>query len=371
MSTDDKAIRVIAFSGKQVDWIVWEEKFLAKANSKGYRKILLGAEIAPKDDENFDESTEEGRLKKKAREANEQAFTDLILSVDGSTANGRVAFNLIRLSKTKDMAYGDARLAWSRLQNKYATKSAPSLMALKKEFVNSRLASKRDDPDIWIVNLEDIRIRMELQGSTMSDMDFMIHILNNLPKEYEVTQAKLEDKLGDDIDPLTIDELRTELSLRYQRLTLKKIVDEDNDEEDTALFGGGFKGTCQGCGKIGHRRADCPENKNGNRNGGRSNFKGRSNKKCAHCGKPGHKSENCWVKFGKPDNAHFGAQRHSEVLLTVHNGCKYASGNTQDGTQPTNDDRYFLDAQKNSSVDRNHFHHEQLKMVDGNGISGQ
>jgi len=95
MSTDDRAIRVIAFSGKQIDWIVWEEKFLAKANSKGYRKILLGAQVAPKDDEILDETTEDGRLKRTARDANEQAFTDLILSVDGSTANGRVAFNLV------------------------------------------------------------------------------------------------------------------------------------------------------------------------------------------------------------------------------------------------------------------------------------
>ena len=49
MPSEDKAIRVIAFSGKQIDWTVWEEKFLAKANLKGYKKILLGNEIAPKD----------------------------------------------------------------------------------------------------------------------------------------------------------------------------------------------------------------------------------------------------------------------------------------------------------------------------------
>ena len=61
MPSEDKAIRVIAFNGKQVDWIVWEEKFLAKANIKGYKKILLGKEIAPIDEEDFDENTPEGR----------------------------------------------------------------------------------------------------------------------------------------------------------------------------------------------------------------------------------------------------------------------------------------------------------------------
>ena len=51
MSTRDQAIRIIAFSGKHVDWTVWEEKFLAKANMKGYKKVLLGKEITPTDDD--------------------------------------------------------------------------------------------------------------------------------------------------------------------------------------------------------------------------------------------------------------------------------------------------------------------------------
>jgi hypothetical protein len=225
MPSEDKAIRVIAFSGKPVDWTVWEAKFLAKANVKGYKKILTGEEISPKDDEEFDESTAEGREKKRLQKANESAYTDLILSVDGTNVNGRVAFNLIRLSVTIDRAEGDARMAWMRLRNKYAMKSAPSLMALKKEFANSRLANRREDPDVWISNLEDLKLRLEEQGSKLDNVDFMVHVLNNLPKEYEVSQAKLEDRLNDDIDPLTIEEIRTELNLKFQRMNLKKVVD--------------------------------------------------------------------------------------------------------------------------------------------------
>ena len=355
--SDDKAIRVIAFSGKQVDWTVWEEKFMAKANSKGYRKVLLGTQIVPKDDDNFDETTAEGKILKKARDANELAYTDLILSIDGSTANGRVAFNLVRLSKTKDLTYGDARMAWSRLQNKFATKSAPSLMALKKEFTNSRLSKKSEDPDVWMSTLEDLRIKMESQGSNMTDVDFMIHILNNLPSVYEVSQAKLEDRLNDEIDPLTIEEIRTELNLKYQRMHLKKVVDDDSEDEETALFGGGFKGTCTGCGKQGHKRGDCPENRNGNSgSGGRRGFKARSSKKCPHCGKMGHKPEKCWVKYGKPDNANFGANLSADILLNAHDQIVYA----QNGTQRTNDDGFFEIVKENRAPSDNHFHHEKL-----------
>lgn len=146
MQVDEKPIRVIVFNGKQQDWPVWEAKFLARAKKKGYKNLLVGSDIAPPDGEIIDERTEEGREKKRLREMNEAAYEDLILSIDGSTASSRVAFNLVRLAKTRDLADGDAKLAWARLQNKYATKSAPSLLALKKEFTNSKLASKRDDP---------------------------------------------------------------------------------------------------------------------------------------------------------------------------------------------------------------------------------
>ena len=37
----DKSIRVISFNGKQAEWAIWETKFLAKANRRGFNKVLL------------------------------------------------------------------------------------------------------------------------------------------------------------------------------------------------------------------------------------------------------------------------------------------------------------------------------------------
>ena len=39
--SDEKSIRIIEFSGSQSDWDGWSEKFLARAENKGYRKLLL------------------------------------------------------------------------------------------------------------------------------------------------------------------------------------------------------------------------------------------------------------------------------------------------------------------------------------------
>src|SRR6056300_127745 len=105
---EDKAIRVITFSGKQEEWSVWEAKFLAKANRKGFKKVLLGSEKVPKDDElNADVTSSERKEQERIREANEMAYEELLLSIEGTSKTGRVAFNLVKLSKTKDLKEGE------------------------------------------------------------------------------------------------------------------------------------------------------------------------------------------------------------------------------------------------------------------------
>jgi hypothetical protein len=49
----------------------------------------------------------------------------------------------------------------------------------------------------------------------------MIQILNNLTSEYELQLALMERRVGDDEKPLTIEEIRGKLSLRYERMNMK------------------------------------------------------------------------------------------------------------------------------------------------------
>jgi len=327
---DDKAIRVIVFSGKASEWPVWEAKFLAKASRKGYKKLLIGTEKAPPDSETLKESdVDQLRL----RRANEMAYEELLLSIDGTKSSGRVAFNIVKLAKTDELPEGDAALAWKRLVNKYATKSAPSLMALKSEFTNSKLKSKKHDPDEWLTELEDLRMRIDEQtgenGSKMTDMDFMIHVLNNLPPEYEIVQAKLEELLSN--NELTVDKIRTELNLKFQRMSPKHKQGRDNESEneETALVG--FKGECRKCGKYGHKAVNCRQKDNNKDNNSKSSNSNSNNKnekgkgfsgKCNYCGIRGHKEEKCWKKHGKPDDAANMANNddnkdRAEVILTA------------------------------------------------------
>ena len=85
-----------------------------------------------------------------------------------------------------------------RLGNAFVTnidKSAPKLIKIKRKFANSRLKKNTKDPEEWITELEELRDRLEDMGSIMSDEDLMIHILNNLPSEYELQVEKWKEIL--------------------------------------------------------------------------------------------------------------------------------------------------------------------------------
>ena len=83
------------------------------------------------------------------------------------------------------------------LVSKYILHTALSLLKLKSEFNNSKLESIKKDPDEWILNLEGLRNQMNgfgLKGSA-TDQDFMMHVQNNLPKEYDIILDGLENCL--------------------------------------------------------------------------------------------------------------------------------------------------------------------------------
>ena len=72
-------------------------------------------------------------------------------------------------------------------------------------------------------------------------------------------------RLGSFSDPLTIEDLWDDLNLRFQKLggTPGETGGKGNGSgrDDAALFAGGFKGKCNSCGRWGHKKINCPNNK--------------------------------------------------------------------------------------------------------------
>jgi hypothetical protein len=65
---------------------------------------------------------------------NKDAYSDLIMSIDTTTSAGKVAFSLVRGTKSANYEEGNAEIAFTRLTNKYAPKMAPSLAKTNRLF---------------------------------------------------------------------------------------------------------------------------------------------------------------------------------------------------------------------------------------------
>ena len=119
----------------------------------------------------------------KLGELNELAHEDLILSINTSSSVGKVAFGLVKNAKSEVFPEGNCKVGWDRLVSKYVPHTASSLLKLKSKFYNSKLNSIDKDLDKWISHLNGLQIQMSefRQKGSVSDEDFMIHVLNNLP----------------------------------------------------------------------------------------------------------------------------------------------------------------------------------------------
>jgi len=150
---------------------------------------------------------------------------------------------------------------------------------------------------------------------TILDEQLIIHILNNLPEEYDIQVSKLESQLNNKNNLLSIGDIQTELSLRYARIKNKNGSSnkkESGTEQAFAAFHW-FKGKCNKCGRIGHKAADCRsggasgarcnnsnnnvrEGHGGGANGDANHKHLRKENRCFYCKKQGHIAKNCYLK---------------------------------------------------------------------------
>jgi hypothetical protein len=101
------------------------------------------------------------------------------------------------------------------------------------------------------------------------------------------------------MDPLRIDIIRDELSLKYENIKFTLGIDKDSSKKDETAFVLGyakFKGRCYGCGKYGHKSGDC-KSKGDKKDYGNSGKP--TGTRCNYCKKDGHWKRECPVLAAK------------------------------------------------------------------------
>jgi hypothetical protein len=95
-------------------------------------------------------------------------------------------------------------------------------------------------------------------GSNMTNDQFIVQALNSLTSDYKLQMLLLEKQIGNKDNPLSIEELKEELNLRFERLSTSQ---NNNLGEESALFTSQFKGKCRNCGKLGHTQRNVSQSK--------------------------------------------------------------------------------------------------------------
>ena len=316
MSEDlnNQSVKNIPFSGKRADYEKWSKRFLAYAQMKKVKQIILGLEEAPRHDTELDPDDEEDRALLKLRQANDTAYKKLMLAVDDV-----VSFETVSSARTEELPDGDAHLAWKKLEQVYAKKSTSKKSDLKAEFLKTKLPSATSDPDAWFTKLELIIAKLKIDYHYIIDEDdYIEHILVSLPEEYDATV----ESINRDIDAereMDLDTIKEQIRARHSRICKHQGIDpQANEEEDekalTAKFGKKFKGMCNVCGKMGHKGADCweseknkhkrphywkPRNNEGyndkskHGNNADEDAEAETSLFCTYCKKRGHLKEDC------------------------------------------------------------------------------
>ena len=96
---------------------MWSKQFLARAHKKGYKAILEGKVQVPHDNEVIPDDNDANKKKLLARQMNEEAYSDLLLSM-----KTEAAFNLVDAATTPELPHGSAKVAWDNLNKRYLPK---------------------------------------------------------------------------------------------------------------------------------------------------------------------------------------------------------------------------------------------------------
>ena len=167
--------------------------------------------------------------------------------------------------------------------------------------------------EIFCIPLELMRTRLQELGMEIPEKHFVLQVLKNLPKEYDIQCQVMRIKLS--TRKLSLQSMYNHLELRYDdpsstKTSCKnghsKSVFLDNDSDCTkgstsrtedALLPTQFKGRCRKCGQYRHKGADFPEHKTesctpSTTGSTTTKFKGN----CHYCGKKGHKEVECCKK---------------------------------------------------------------------------
>ena len=148
--SEESAVKLKPFSGKEDEWVYWAPMFLARADAKGYRGIAEGEDEVPNDDEVLDPRTEAHKIKLK--QLNKTGYSELMALM----SRAKVAFMLVRKSRTAGQPNGSLFEARKNLKARYEPADVETVQDVIDKYNECKLEDN-EDPEEWITRKDEIR----------------------------------------------------------------------------------------------------------------------------------------------------------------------------------------------------------------------
>ena len=298
----------LTFSGKENDFVVFQEQFEARMYLLGLRKILLGGVTTPP------ETPTETAEKKAEREAAEEALEELQYQVwcELIQCLDRKSVMFIRPHKP------DGCAAWRALCEQFKSTERPRVQRTMKKLMSHRMEVNETISD-YLLRAEELQMDLREVEEAVSDQMYTAIILQGLPSEYDSI-----------VTLLNFGERKTYDTIKHDLINFAANRASAATQKSSALQSGTVKrssGNCFNCGKPEHRQSECRSSRKNVGNGSSSQDNAKScfncgkpgheakfcrsppKRKCEHCGRTNHDSANCWLKFGLPANRENGASK--------------------------------------------------------------
>ena len=314
--SEESAVKLKPFSGKEEDWMFWAPMFLARADAKGYRSIAEGDEVPPKDNEAV---TDPAKIK--LRQLNKAGYSELMALM----SRAKVAFLMVRKARTVDLPNGSLLEAWKTLKARYEPKNVETAQEVIDMYNECKLGDN-EDPEEWVTRKDESRLRLQLDYNKKDyeEEDFKAAVVHGLPEQYHAEKILLSDKYK----TLEIQEIITVLRNRFKELNTS-----DNGKEEKALVTKERNRLqCFHCGKFGHKKPDCHHKDDGKpdkikpkNNNNRQRNGGGGRKICSYCNKRGHDASVCFKKKADERNANSNSNGNSDRANVAEDDCSQSS----------------------------------------------
>ena len=132
---EDSKSKIALFDRRQRNFIIWEEKIIARAYKKKFADVFLGTVTVPKYKIDYDDSDNKPvEVLMKIIEMNIAAYGELINCMNTSEESGKTAFRIVRKTRNAEFPHGNARQAYLNLKGKYSPTSEEYKGILLRQF---------------------------------------------------------------------------------------------------------------------------------------------------------------------------------------------------------------------------------------------